>query len=109
MVCGSEMSRRWAVSLISRWLPTSQATSSASSSGRPETQRRGPRLLGAFDLLVAFALAGVVQQHGEIERAAVLDLGEEFGRERVQSFCVPRSMSWIVSTAFSVCSSTVKW
>ena len=40
-VLGSEMSRRWAVSLITRWFFTSQATASVSAGDSP---RRGHRL-----------------------------------------------------------------
>jgi hypothetical protein len=51
--------------------------------GKAKAQRGRPRLLGALDLLVALTLARVVQEHGEIKGAAVLDLGEDLGGERV--------------------------
>src|SRR5690606_3742301 len=44
---------------------------------KAEAQRRRAGLLGAFDLLVAFALPRIVEQHRQIERATVLQLGKE--------------------------------
>ena len=68
---GSSMSRLKAVLLISRCQRTSQATVSVSSAVRP---RRGPSFCAIFcaqlGMVAAAALGDVVQQHGEIERAA---------------------------------------
>ena len=104
------MSRFWAMSLITRWWPTSQATSSTSSAGRPRRSHAARADFLAFDLLIALALAGVVQQHGQIERAAVDDLREDLGRQRMLLAVAGRARSReIASTACRVCSSTVKW
>jgi hypothetical protein len=75
---------------------------------KPQTRADLAGVLAALNALIALALAGVVQQHGQMQRPAMQDFRRQLLASGWSALSLPCSRSRNSPSAFSVCSSTVK-